>query len=86
MEANSKKLVGSSGSIDSGIFPGEAPAADSPKGAVRASSSNSNGNNSECRFVEAADGWSIEYNEKCCEVCVCVCVCVRERECVCVCV
>ena len=74
VESNSKKLVGSSGSIDSGIFPGEAPAADSPKGAPKAersASRNSNGSGNgggECRFVEPAEGWTIEYSDKWCEV------------------
>ena len=75
VESNSKKLVGSSGSIDSGIFPGEAPAADSPKGAPKAersASRSSNGSTSggggECRFVEPAEGWTIEYSDKWCEV------------------
>lgn len=71
VESSAPKLVSSSGSIDSGIFPGEAPAAECPKGArnaERAGSRNSNEGGDECRFVEAADGWTIEYNEKCCEV------------------
>ena len=73
-ESSSKKLVGSSGSIDSGIFPGEAPAADSPRGAPKAERSSSrNSNGGECRFVEPADGWTIECSDKCCEVrCQCV--------------
>ena len=74
VESNSKKLVGSSGSIDSGIFPGEAPAADSPKGAPKAERSASRSSNGsangggECRFVEPAEGWTIEYSDKWCEV------------------
>ena len=73
IESNNKKLVGSSGSIDSGIFPGEAPAADSPKGAPKAErsgsrNSNGSGNGGECRFVEPAEGWTIEYSDKWCEV------------------
>jgi hypothetical protein len=74
IESNSKKLVGSSGSIDSGIFPGEAPAADSPKGAPKAERSASRSSNGsangggECRFVEPAEGWTIEYSDKWCEV------------------
>lgn len=84
VECNSSKvLVGSSGSIDSGIFPGEAPAADSPRGAPKAERSSSrnsnnggggNGSSNECRFIETAEGWTIEYNEKCCEVREVMCV------------
>ncbi len=64
MDAFETEKAGEVGSTDSGIFPGEAPSADSPGGAARA---NSRGGQ-ECPFIEAADGWSIEYFEKDCEV------------------
>ena len=78
VESDSKKLVGSSGSIDSGIFPGEGPSADGSRGVPkgeRSASRSSNGSTNgggECRFVEPAEGWTIEYSDKWCEV--------RERE------
>ena len=63
---DSRENFGGSGSIDSGIFPGEAPSAESPGGAQAGRPSS---RNSECPFVEAAEGWSVEYCEKYCEVC-----------------
>lgn len=59
MDAFDLDRTGESGSTDSGIFPGEAPSADSPGGAVRSSSRNGR----ECPFIEPVDGWSVEYYE-----------------------
>ncbi len=64
MDAYETEKAGESGSTDSGIFPGEAPSAESPGGAARSSSRSGQ----ECPFVESAEGWSIEYFEKDCEV------------------
>ncbi len=66
MDAFETEKTGESGSTDSGIFPGEAPSAECPGGAARASSRAGQ----ECPFIEAADGWTVEYYEKDCEVSV----------------
>ena len=64
MDAFDIEKAGESGSTDSGIFPGEAPSADSPGGAARSNSRNGR----DCPFIETADGWCVEYYEKECEV------------------
>lgn len=68
MDAFDMEKAGESGSTDSGIFPGEAPSADSPGGAARSSSRNGR----DCPFIETADGWCVEYYEKECEVLMCM--------------
>lgn len=44
---------------------GEAPSAQSPSGAVENTATEEN-----CPFLEAAEGWCIEYSGGGCEVCV----------------
>ena len=61
--SESNKMATSSGSTDSGIFPGEG---DSPRLCA--------GGVSSCPFVLPADGWTVEYCDKCCEVSARVCV------------
>ena len=46
-------------STDSGIFPGDGALGDSPA------------RQTECPFIEAADGWNVEYSERQCEVLPC---------------
>ena len=65
MEAFENEKAGESGSTDSGIFPEELSSADSPGAASRSSSRTTM---HVCPFIEASDGWTVEYFEKDCEV------------------
>jgi len=79
MDAFEAEKAGESGSTDSGIFPGsEAPSAESAGGASRSNSRNG----TDCPFIEHADGWSVEYYEKDCEVTMIrVCACMSVFSC-----